>query len=324
MNQEALFEQVLRSEAVAGYNYEILSSVTNIPDYLATDIPQDCIPQPAAEEAVEKKMSTLRQKYAGFTAAETVTADSSVRCRMVPQNAIVLLYPGKKLPGAQQAEQDILGRGIGDTVSTQLCGKDITVQILEITNTCKNMTEEEMVRKEGIPGVETVDAYLQWCRDAIYQDNFNLAARKLAGVFLMEIMDKADFHIADGEQEPWLQGCMEAQLGSRAMRGDREAAATLQDPEKLQAAIEDNKEQLESRYYQYLAHVSIVRAAGDAFTAEAAAAVIAASAQAMKLPFEDVMQYVNMHYLLEVEYMTRASNILTEKAAQRLKTVLEG
>jgi uncharacterized protein (DUF2344 family) len=324
-DESTLYEKIFHTDAVANYNYEMKSRITKLYDYMLEDIPGDLIPPAVTDQEVEEKLKALEVKYMVVVEnPENVETDDSVLCECLTENAFdnrkICLYPGKKLPGAERAEQDVLGVGINKTFCTELCGKKIELAVLKISRLEDVVITDDLVKKEGIEGVETIAAYRNWCRHMLELDKKNKAAQNVIGFFFKRILDKSEFEIDQQEKKNWTydRAKMFLELDSANNRNGNEI---IKDSDLMQAELVQRAKEMEGSFNEYLAYVAISQGAGVKYGPEEAAKVIEDSAKAAKMDFEDAMRHVNMRHLLEIVYMNSTKDILIQNALKKLQDV---
>lgn len=318
-----LFDQVLALEQVQNAHYHPKSSVTELYDYEQLGVPEDTRPDEPSPAEIAKMVEALRNKYVGFEAAETVKKGDSVKCKVVSECAYsgrtILLYPGIFLPGAEAAEKEVKGKQVGDSFSCELCGNSITLEVTAITRPNDEVDDDEIVIKENIPVVETMQQYKLWCAEKIKGDKHHAAARKLAGYWFTELIKNSTFSIDPEEKDAWLTERVETSFDGELKRGNPQAVELQQDPEKKRAFIEGLKAEQAHCFEEYLAYYAICNNAGRHIGPEEAAHIITDSAAAMGLNgIEQVIPFINMRYLLEVSYLNSTLELITEKASAHL------
>lgn len=318
-----LYDQVLALEQVRNANYIPKSSVTELYDYEKLGVPENIIPGEPTPAEIEKMVEALRNKYAGFEPADTVKKGDSVKCRVISEGAYsrrsILLYPGMSLPGAESAEKEVKGKRVGDSFSAELCGNSITLEVTAITRPNDEVDDDEIVLRENIPGVETMQQYKLRCAEKIRDNKRYSASRQLAGYWFTEMMKNSVFSVDPEEKEAWLSERVESSFDGELKRGNPEAIELENDPEKKREFIAGLKAEQAHCFEEYLAYYAISNNAGKHIGPEEAARIIADSAAAMGLTeLEQTVPFINMRYLLEVSYLNSTLEIITEKAAAHL------
>lgn len=318
-----LFEKILSTEEVQNGRYELKSHVSALYDYLSAPIPEDLLPSQVSQAEIDKMVAQMEERNNQRILPETAEPGDCVICKSLTENVYagrkLIFYPGLNLPGAEDAEQAVLGKRAGDELELSLWDRTMKIQIVEITRTQNLSADDDMVRKEGIEGVETLEAYRAWCAETIYAGKKAEAARKMAGHFFHQIVAQSAFEIDEEEKNTWLNEKVMLFWDIDCQRGNPDVLAIRNDEQKRQAYFQQRTDELEHSFYEYLIYRGIANREGVSYGPQEATKVIVDSAQMMKLTeFEDIMNHVKMHYLLETCYMQSALDILVKQMLQRL------
>lgn len=115
----------------------INGSVSKLYDIDSIAIPAELLALCVDEQQVEQSVRQPALRYASEAPADAVQPGDVVRCRAdaasYPDGRTILLFPGMALPGAEAAEQAVLGRGVGDEFSAPLCGRNAVLTVEGIT-----------------------------------------------------------------------------------------------------------------------------------------------------------------------------------------------
>lgn len=113
---------------------DLASTVTKLYNYMAADIPEELKRWHVTEEEIRTALEVLSQEHADLARVDRVENGDAVHCACVsgPQaGRTVLLYPGRKLPRAEEAEATALGQRPGDRFSCRLVGSQVTLEVKE-------------------------------------------------------------------------------------------------------------------------------------------------------------------------------------------------
>ena len=316
-----LYQQILNTKEVREYDYSIKSEIIDFYNYQNAPIPEECKVSEVTNEDIEKKISELEAKYNDGFISEIVSLKDSVSCKCIEgvyKNRNLYIYPGLKLKGAEIIENDILNHQVNDEVETILCDNPIKVVIQKISSPLKNKINDEMVLKEKIDGVKTLEDYRKYCEQNIKEFKKVEASRKLAGHYFHETVKHSTFDIDEEDKQRWLNEKADMEVFARTMNNDPEMLELLKDSEKLEIEKENIKERYNDSFKHYLVYRRIANDAGYVIDQKEATDIIVNSAKLQNMDYEETMKHVNMHYLVEVCYMNKALEILVNQALSNL------
>ena len=155
------------------------TKVTKLYDVALIPTPEDIPEWRVDEAAVDGLVKDLAVQHAVETQGDAVQTGDTVFCaaRGALEDRTVLVYPGRSIPGAEQAEQALLGAG---------CPID-----------------DRLVREEKIDGVETVAAYRAYIKEKTQEQNRSLSAKHLSAALHDALVEKSDYQVDEEEQEAW-------------------------------------------------------------------------------------------------------------------------
>ena len=103
------------------------SKLTQCYDYRQLAVPEELKKWRFPESQIDEELEALARDHSSEQQMEGPVKDGhSVQCTCLKdekgnwEGRTVLLYPGRSLPGAQEAEQAVLGKRQGETFSCQL------------------------------------------------------------------------------------------------------------------------------------------------------------------------------------------------------------
>ena len=180
------------------------SRVLSLPDYRQAEIPEEAREWKISEEEIEKRLQTLAENHASEWSAELVQEGDSVLCTDAGcPGEEVLLFPGRKLPGAEEAEQTVCGKKKGETFSCTIAGEERSLQVQEIRSRSRVEIDDALIESEQIEGVHTVDEYRSW-----YRETENVKRREkamaLTGYEYQDYcVEHAEYEIDEADMMAW-------------------------------------------------------------------------------------------------------------------------
>ena len=184
------------------------STITQLYDYKQSVIPAELCRWHASEEEIREQLKTLSRNHAFEAEVEEVQSGDSVACRGESPAArwnreTLLVYPGRGLMPAM--EEAILGAKVGERRSLETEEGPVTLAVKRIVRRSNMPIGDELVRLEGIEGVETVADYERWFR-AQREDFYRQRARYQCAKFLLdEIQEKSTLSIDQEEKDAWMK-----------------------------------------------------------------------------------------------------------------------
>ncbi len=181
------------------------TKVTKLYDVALIPTPEDIPEWRVDEAAVDGLVKALAVQHAVETQGDAVQTGDTVFCaaRGALEDRTVLVYPGRSIPGAEQAEKALLGAGCGDTVKTELAGSPVSLTVQRIVRRTPAPIDDRLVREEKIDGVETVAAYRAYIKEKTQEQNRSLSAKHLSAALHDALVEKSDYQVDEEEQEAW-------------------------------------------------------------------------------------------------------------------------
>lgn len=180
------------------------STVSKLYDYLSADIPPELRRWHVGEEEINGALTLLSRDHASQDPVGRAEAGDSLRCRDA-RGRTVLLYPGRKLPGAEEAERAALGRGTGETFSCRLGTSEVTLTVEEILRLTPHPVDGALVKLAGIEGVETVEDYRAWYVRETEPKKREDAIFQIALRLFDEVKEHSEFVIDEEEKRAWCE-----------------------------------------------------------------------------------------------------------------------
>jgi len=184
------------------------STITQLYDYRQSVIPAELRLWHAKDEEIQAQLETLSRNHAFEAEVETVQSGDSVACRGESSAArwnreTLLFYPGHGLC-ASELENACVGAKVGESRTVETAEGQVTLTVKRIIRRSNMPIGDELVRLEGIKGVETVADYERWFRkerETFYRQR---ACYQCASFLLEEIQSKSTLSIDQSEKSTWL------------------------------------------------------------------------------------------------------------------------
>lgn len=184
------------------------STITRLYDYKQSAIPEELRLWRVKDEEVQAQLETLSRNHAFETDAEYVQSGDSVACRGESGAArwnreTLLFYPGRGLCPAE-LENACVGAKVGECRTVQTAEGEVKLTVKRIVRRSNMPIGDELIKAEGIEGVETVADYDRWYREdkgAFYRQQ---ALYRSANFLLEEIQGKSEIFIDPEEKSAWM------------------------------------------------------------------------------------------------------------------------
>ncbi len=186
------------------------STMTDCYDYKLLEIPEEMRRWHIPDSEIEEELAALAKDHSGEEEIEgEVQRGDCVRCICVKaskenwEGRAVLLYPGRKLSGAEAAEEAVLGKKRGEEFDCSI--KDVSL-ILRIENSVRihvMKVGNELTEKLSIPGVKTVKDYYRWYHEQHDKERREKACMGIARYWLEEMSKRSKFDINEAEKKEW-------------------------------------------------------------------------------------------------------------------------
>ena len=179
-------------------------------DYKQTEIREELTRWHIPDSEIAEELMALARDH---SSEEEVTGEikegDCVRCvctdasRDSWRGRIVLLYPGRRLPGAEEAEQKLPGKRKGDCLSCQLGGTEVSLNIETVIRRVVMEPGNELVSLLKIPEVNTVEDYYRWYHAQKDEGRRQKACNAIVHEWLTAIAANSEFEIDEEERREW-------------------------------------------------------------------------------------------------------------------------
>ena len=303
------------------------SKLTCCFNYQTLTIPEELRRWKIPSEEIEKELHSLAGDHASDQPVEDeIRAGDSVRCQCVRctdpdwQGRTVLLYPGRKLPGAEQAEAAVLGKKAGDCYSCTLGCAEMELKVLEALRRVEPEIGPELMWILNIPGVETVEDFFRWYHQQHDPERRQKAAFGIVGFWMKEATARSEFYIDQQECREWclLRGRMMFQsllAGGIDPRIPEEGFDILTDEQ----AIENLAKEQEPRFRPFLLYRYLCEKDGYQVTQEEYLEALKQAAAQQGLTLEEAKQKSDLSLYQEMKYQEHVFYALSGEAEKELE-----
>lgn len=224
------------------------SSVLQCCDYISTPIPEASTKWRIPDSEILRELEALSGDHAVEQQMDRpVQSGDSVRCvcKDSSDNAwlrrVILLYPGRKMPGAEIAEEAVLGHSVGDEFQTEIRSKNVALEITDVISRQPLPVGDALVRALELPDVETVADYMGWYRAQHEGQRRQKACFAIVHEWLTHIAVESRIYVDEAEKKHWtttraqimLPAMLEAGIDMRKPRDGGEMLTDAQAIEML-------------------------------------------------------------------------------------------
>ena len=186
------------------------SKLTECYDYRQLAVPEELRKWRFPESQIDGELEALARDHSSeHETDEPVKDGHSVQCICLEdregnwEGRTVLLYPGRSLPGAEEAEQAVLGRRPGETFSCQLKGRPLVLKVEKAVEKKIFTVGDELVSLLVLPGVRTVEDYRRWYHETHDQEYRDKASIRICRFWLEAILKESTFDVDEEEKAAW-------------------------------------------------------------------------------------------------------------------------
>lgn len=186
------------------------SRMVNCYDYKSLEVPEELGRWHIPDSEIKEELQALAKDHSGEEEVEgEIGSGDCVRCICVNSSVEsfegrpVLLYPGRKLPGAEGAEEAVLGKKKGEEFDCSIKGLSLTLRVEKAVRIHVMQVGDELAGKLGIPGVKTVEDYYRFYHEQHDQERREKACMLIARYWLEEMSKRSEFDIDEEEKKKW-------------------------------------------------------------------------------------------------------------------------
>ncbi len=189
------------------------SRIVNFFDYTTLEIPEELTKWHIPEEEIRKELQALAADSAMQSEVTDGISDGDcVRCvctgcgEKAWIGRTVLLYPGRSLPGAEEAEKKIVGCKVGDQITCKVGQWEMTLSVQGAVRNVASVVSDAFVASLNIPEVSTIDDYSRWYHRKHDMERKTKASYGVIHFWLNQTAERSTYEI--DEEEKW-QWCLE-------------------------------------------------------------------------------------------------------------------
>ncbi len=199
------------------------STITKLYDYKQAVIPAELLNWHVPDEEIAAQLETLSHNHAYEMEPETVQTGDSVACRGESAAArwnreTLLLFPGRGLCDSA-LENACLGARVGECRTVSTDEGEVTLTVKRILRRAAMPVGDQLVKAEGIDGVNTVAEYYDWYREQNEPERRRSAAMGIAGNLLYEIRMQSELSIDQEEKDAFVWDCANSYCQSLVKAG---------------------------------------------------------------------------------------------------------
>lgn len=179
-------------------------------DYRRLAVPEELRKWRFPESQIDGELEALARDHSiEHETDEPVKDGHSVQCTCLEdgeggwEGRTVLLYPGRSLPGAEEAEQAALGKSPGETFSCRIKGRPLVLKVEKAVEKKIFTVGDELVGLLGLPGVRTVEDYRRWYHETHDQKYRDKASIRICQFWLEAILKESTFDADEEEKAAW-------------------------------------------------------------------------------------------------------------------------
>ena len=208
-------------------------TVVKLCDLDSLVIPAELLQTRVEEQEIDEEVQRLTLRFAAESDAETVQTGDTVYARAnresYPDQRTILLFVGRGLPGAEQAETAVLSHAVGDALTVPLAGKTAVLTITRIVHRTPAAIDDALIASLGIDGVQTVADYRAHVRAKIEADRQMENKKAMVRALLEQLEENSTFAYDEAEMEAYVAGL-------RAQYANEEGFAD-ESPEEFKQAV---------------------------------------------------------------------------------------
>lgn len=183
--------------------------VSSLYDIDSIVVPEELLKADIDEQKVDAEVQALSKRYAREEQADEAAAGDRVDCQAdsenYPDGRTILLYIGMKLPGAEKAEEAVIGKKAGDTVSTVLAEKHVTLKIQKIVRRTPVEVNDALIAGMGIENVKTIEDYKAYIRDKMAADQAMEHEKEVIRYVMDQMIANSTYIYDEKEMEAYIQ-----------------------------------------------------------------------------------------------------------------------
>ena len=303
------------------------SKIVECFDYRTLEVEDHLRKWKIPDSEIREEMENLARDHSGETETEDgAKAEDCVSCICTEasaanwKNRTVLLYPGRNLKGAQEAEKACFGKRPGDVFSCEIRGVQVTLAVKKVISRKKVTVGPELFRILQLPGVSTEEDFARWYHEQHDEERRQKASYGIVSFWMQEMAKRSTFSIDEEEKKSWCRVRGEKTYISMLAAGyDMKKEERDGAPITEEEAIEEASSQQEQYFIPYLLYEYFSKKDGFTVSEEEYERVLADEAKRVGLSLEEAHRQSDISMYRYVKYQEHAFLLLAEEA----KTYLE-
>ena len=296
-------------------------------DYRTLEVEDQLRKWKIPESEIRLEMENLARDHSGETETEDGAKEGDcVSCVCTEASAAnwkgrrVLLYPGRNLPGAQEAEQTCLGKRTGEEFSCKIRDVQVTLTAEKVIRRKKVTVGPELFGILQLPGVSTEEDFSRWYHEQHDGERRQKASYGIVSFWMQEMAKRSVFSIDEEEKKAWCRVRGEKVYISMLAAGyDMKNEGKDGVPMTEEEAVEEASSQQEQYFIPYLLFEYFSRKDGFTVSQEEYEKVLADEAKKLGLSMEEAHRQSDISLYRYAAYQEHAFLLLAEEA----KTYLE-
>ncbi len=295
-------------------------------DYRLLEVPKEMRRWHIPDSEIEAELLALAKDHSGEEETEGEIQDKDcVRCICVKaskenwEGRTVLLYPGRKLPGAEGAEEAVLGKKRGEEFECSIKDVSLTLRVEKAVRIRVMEVDGGLVAKLSIPGVETVGDYYRWYHEQHDKEQKEKACMGIARCWLEAMAKRSVFDIDEDEKRKWCDDrahiMYEGLLAAGHDMKKTEDGKVITEEEALKRASESE----EIYFIPYLIYSYFSEKNGYVLTEEGFVKEVEKIAAERGERLEDLMKQADITMFRQTKYQEYTYHLLMAEAEKYLE-----
>lgn len=188
-------------------------SVTKLYDINSIIIPKEMLDIHVEEGAIENRLRLLSMRYAKEEQVDTVAEGDIVYCKADAESyadgRTLLIFTGTEMPGAEDAAKRAIGKSVNDQFSAVIYDKTVVLNIEKIIRRILVEVDDDVIRRIGIEGVESVDAYKVYLKKQMLGNMQTEREKDIAQYFMDELCNHSEYTYDEKDMDEFVQSYAE-------------------------------------------------------------------------------------------------------------------
>ena len=297
-------------------------------DYRTLEVEDNLRKWKIPDSEIRTEMENLARDHSGeVEATDGAKEEDCVSCVCTEASAAnwknrrVLIYPGKNLTGAQEAEKACLGKGKGDVFSCKIRNVQVTLLVEKVIRRKKITVGPELFEILQLPGVSTEEEFARWYHGQHDAERRQKASYGIVSFWMQKMAERSKFSIDEEEKKTWCRTRGEKMYISMLAAGYDMKKEGSKDGTLLteEEAIEEASRQQEQYFIPYLLYEYFSEKDGFTVSEEEYEKVLAEEAKRVGLSLEEAHRQSEISMYRYVKYQEHAFLLLAKEAETYLE-----